>query len=72
MRPPIYACRHLLTLGRPISLLPCSPSLLFSPLPPPHPLSALQGVMKFFRELYANADDDMRRAMLKSYQESGG
>jgi suppressor of G2 allele of SKP1 len=28
--------------------------------------------MKFFRSLYADADEDTRRAMLKSYQESGG
>ena len=27
--------------------------------------------MKFFRELYGNADEDMKRAMIKSYQESG-
>ncbi|GAB4820816.1 hypothetical protein N2152v2_007862 [Parachlorella kessleri] len=30
-----------------------------------------QAVMKFFRELYGNADEDMKRAMIKSYQESG-
>jgi suppressor of G2 allele of SKP1 len=28
--------------------------------------------MKFFKELYQNADEDTRRAMLKSYQQSGG
>ena len=27
---------------------------------------------EFFQRLYADADDDTRRAMLKSYQESGG
>ncbi|PWN32339.1 SGS-domain-containing protein [Meira miltonrushii] len=26
----------------------------------------------FFKQLYANADDDTRKAMMKSYQESGG
>lgn len=26
----------------------------------------------FFQKLFANADDDAKRAMLKSYQESGG
>lgn len=26
----------------------------------------------FFKKLYADADDDTRRAMMKSYQESGG
>ena len=26
----------------------------------------------FFKKLYAGADDDTRRAMMKSYQESGG
>ncbi|KZT65593.1 SGS-domain-containing protein [Daedalea quercina L-15889] len=29
-------------------------------------------VNDFFQKLYADADDDTRRAMLKSYQESGG
>ncbi|KAI0801212.1 SGS-domain-containing protein [Fomes fomentarius] len=29
-------------------------------------------VNNFFQKLYADADDDTRRAMLKSYQESGG
>ena len=29
-------------------------------------------VNEFFQKLYADADDDTRRAMLKSYQESGG
>ncbi|KAH9944342.1 SGS-domain-containing protein [Epithele typhae] len=29
-------------------------------------------VNDFFKKLYADADDDTRRAMLKSYQESGG
>jgi suppressor of G2 allele of SKP1 len=28
--------------------------------------------MRFFQQLYADADEDTRRAMLKSYQESGG
>lgn len=32
----------------------------------------LQGAMRFFKKLYADADDDTRRAMVKSYQESGG
>jgi suppressor of G2 allele of SKP1 len=26
----------------------------------------------FFKKLYADADDDTRKAMMKSYQESGG
>lgn len=26
----------------------------------------------FFKKLFANADDDVRKAMMKSYQESGG
>lgn len=30
------------------------------------------GVMKFFRQLYADADEDTQRAMMKSYVESGG
>ncbi|CAO1637449.1 unnamed protein product [Parajaminaea phylloscopi] len=30
------------------------------------------GVDAFFQQLYANADDDTRRAMMKSYTESGG
>ena len=30
-----------------------------------------QGVMKFFKELYANGDEDFRRAMVKSYVNSG-
>lgn len=30
------------------------------------------GVDAFFKKLYADADDDTRRAMMKSYQESGG
>ncbi|CDU23228.1 related to SGT1-subunit of SCF ubiquitin ligase complex [Sporisorium scitamineum] len=29
-------------------------------------------INKFFQKLYADADDDTRRAMMKSYQESGG
>jgi suppressor of G2 allele of SKP1 len=29
-------------------------------------------VNSFFQQLYSNADEDTRRAMLKSYQESGG
>jgi suppressor of G2 allele of SKP1 len=29
-------------------------------------------VMKFFREIFKDADEDTRRAMMKSYQESGG
>lgn len=29
-------------------------------------------INKFFQKLYADADDDTRRAMIKSYQESGG
>ena len=28
--------------------------------------------MRLFRQLYGDGDDDTRRAMLKSYQESGG
>lgn len=28
--------------------------------------------MKFFRQLYGDADEDTRRAMMKSYEESGG
>jgi len=28
--------------------------------------------MRFFRDIYADADDDMRRAMMKSYLESAG
>lgn len=30
------------------------------------------GIDAFFKKLYADADDDTRRAMMKSYQESGG
>lgn len=30
------------------------------------------GIDDFFQSLYANADDDTKRAMMKSYQESGG
>jgi len=30
------------------------------------------GIDDFFKKLYADADDDTRRAMMKSYQESGG
>lgn len=30
------------------------------------------GIDAFFQKLYADADDDTRRAMMKSYQESGG
>ncbi|UZJ53200.1 hypothetical protein CBS101457_002520 [Exobasidium rhododendri] len=30
------------------------------------------GVDDFFKKLYADADDDTRKAMMKSYQESGG
>lgn len=30
------------------------------------------GVDAFFQQLYADADDDTRRAMMKSYTESGG
>ncbi len=29
-------------------------------------------VMRFFKQLYSDADEDTRRAMMKSYQESGG
>ncbi|KAG7672686.1 hypothetical protein Ndes2526B_g08785 [Nannochloris sp. 'desiccata'] len=29
-------------------------------------------VMKFFREIFKDSDEDTRRAMMKSYQESGG
>ncbi|SPO21207.1 related to SGT1 - subunit of SCF ubiquitin ligase complex [Ustilago trichophora] len=29
-------------------------------------------INKFFQKLYADADDDTKRAMMKSYQESGG
>jgi suppressor of G2 allele of SKP1 len=28
--------------------------------------------MKFFKDLFAKADEDTQRAMMKSYQESGG
>lgn len=31
-----------------------------------------QGIDAFFQKLYADADDDTRRAMMKSYTESGG
>ena len=34
--------------------------------------SSRQAVMKFFRQLYGDADEDTRRAMMKSYEESGG
>lgn len=30
------------------------------------------GIDAFFQKLYADADDDTKRAMMKSYQESGG
>lgn len=36
------------------------------PLPPPRPFHHPQ------RQIYASADEDTRRAMNKSYQESGG
>jgi suppressor of G2 allele of SKP1 len=29
-------------------------------------------LMKLFRDIYANADEDTKRAMMKSYSESGG
>lgn len=32
---------------------------------------APQGLLKFFRELYEGGDEDTRRAMVKSMQESG-
>jgi suppressor of G2 allele of SKP1 len=31
-----------------------------------------EGLQKLFRKIYADADDDTKRAMMKSYQESGG
>ncbi|KAK2076611.1 hypothetical protein QBZ16_005371 [Prototheca wickerhamii] len=36
------------------------------------PAEGDEGVMKFFKELYANGDEDFRRAMVKSYVNSGG
>lgn len=31
-----------------------------------------QAVNEFFQQIFSSADDDTKRAMMKSYQESGG